>query len=75
VRRGSERRVVLRRLLLRSEVVAKDKLEGMLKHNGISSLHFRDYDCVRCASLSFIFGLTDVSSGESGVDHGHLLAE
>jgi hypothetical protein len=47
----------------------------MLKHNGISSLHFRDYDCVRCASLSFIFGLTDVSSGESGVDHGHLLAE
>jgi hypothetical protein len=56
-------------------VVAKDKLEGMLKHNGISSFTFAIMIVFVAHHFHIIFGLTDVSSGESGVDHGHLLAE
>jgi hypothetical protein len=43
VRRDLERRAALRRLLLRSEVVATDVLERMLlERNGISPLDLHD---------------------------------
>jgi hypothetical protein len=43
VRRDLERRAALRRLLLRSEVVATDALERMLlERNGISPLDLHD---------------------------------